>query len=95
MKFATQRKLAGEKSELEFEKQQQEAKLEKYKKEARTGKETLAILGEDAEESDAQAAMALCTSCHFFLICEYTRILSLSALICGEVREGAGRDGGA
>jgi hypothetical protein len=132
MKFATQRKLAGEKSELEFEKQvmpflslfplllhlecseshssdfksiyilliecisekllliscrlqQQEAKLEKYKKEARTCKETLAILGEDAEEADAQAAMALCTSCHFFLICEYTHILSLSALIC--VRE--------
>lgn len=48
--------------------QQQEGKLEKSRKEAKRDAETIAIIGEDAEEADAEAAMALCTSDLFSLI---------------------------
>ncbi|KAG0594683.1 hypothetical protein M758_UG099400 [Ceratodon purpureus] len=58
-KFATERKLAAERSELEFEKQQQEVKLETYRKEAKRDEETIAIIREDAEEADAEAIMAV------------------------------------
>ena len=66
MKFATQRKLASERFELGFENQVM----------------PFLSLFRLLLHLDAQAAMALCTSCHFSLICEYTHILSLSTLIC-------------